>query len=149
MESNLMPWLIGSLPVFPNYSRVGFAISFRHQRNCHALCPHCICASGRSGFRRSNGREFVFFAGGPHSLFIGRRCIGGPVAFLRVLVRDESAPIVQLREFAQRISIALMNAAGTDENGLHAYFRIQKRFRAGSPSRSRLGLADGISRSTP
>jgi hypothetical protein len=49
---------------------------------------------------------------------------GAPSIFFRILVRDEAAPLVRLREFARRISIALMNAAGTDENGLHAYFEF-------------------------
>ncbi len=52
----------------------------------------------------------------------GEDASGAPSIFFRVLVRDEAARLVNLREFAQRISIALMNAAGTDENGLHAYF---------------------------
>lgn len=50
---------------------------------------------------------------------------GAPSIFFRVLVRDEAAPIAHLREFAQRISIALMDAARTDENGLHAYFNFR------------------------
>jgi hypothetical protein len=52
----------------------------------------------------------------------GEDASGAPSVFFRVLVRDEAAPIAHLREFAQRISIALMDAAHTDENGLHAYF---------------------------
>jgi hypothetical protein len=52
----------------------------------------------------------------------GEDASGAPAVFFRVLVRDEAAPLARLREFAQRISIALMNAARTDENGLHAYF---------------------------
>ena len=52
----------------------------------------------------------------------GEDSSGAPSVFFRILVRDEAAPIVHLREFAHRISIALMDAARTDENGLHAYF---------------------------
>ena len=52
----------------------------------------------------------------------GEDASGAPSVFFRVLVRDEAAPIVYLKEFAQRLSIALMDAARTDENGLHAYF---------------------------
>jgi hypothetical protein len=52
----------------------------------------------------------------------GEDASGAPSVFFRVLVRDEMAPIVHLREFAQQVSIALMDAARTDENGLHAYF---------------------------
>jgi hypothetical protein len=50
---------------------------------------------------------------------------GAPAIFFRILVRDESALIERLREFSMRISIALMNAARTDENGLHAYFNFR------------------------
>ena len=52
----------------------------------------------------------------------GEDASGTPSIFFRILVRDEAAPLPSLREFAQRISIALMNAARTDENGLYAYF---------------------------
>jgi hypothetical protein len=38
----------------------------------------------------------------------GEDASGAPAVFFRVLVRDEAAPIVHLREFAQRISIALI-----------------------------------------
>jgi len=58
----------------------------------------------------------------------GEDSSGAPSIFFRVLVRDEAAPIVHLREFAQRISIALMDAARTDENGLHAYFDFRSVF---------------------
>jgi len=50
---------------------------------------------------------------------------GTPAISFRVLVRDEAAPISHLKELAQRLSIALMNAARTDENDLRAYFRYR------------------------
>jgi hypothetical protein len=50
---------------------------------------------------------------------------GAPAIYFRVLVRDEFAPIVHLREIVLKISIALMNAAATDRNGLHPYFQFR------------------------
>jgi len=55
----------------------------------------------------------------------GEDASGAPAVFFRILVRDEAAPLARLREFAQRISIDLMDAARTDENGLHAYFEFR------------------------
>lgn len=52
----------------------------------------------------------------------GEDVTGSPAIFFRILVSDEAAPAVRLRELAQRVSIALMNEVKTDENGLHAYF---------------------------
>jgi hypothetical protein len=52
----------------------------------------------------------------------GEDATGFPSIFFRVLVRDEAAPAVRLRELAQRLAVELMNEAKTDENGLHAYF---------------------------
>ena len=52
----------------------------------------------------------------------GEDATGAPAIFFRVLVSDEAAPNAILRELAQRLAIALMNEARTDENGLHAYF---------------------------
>ena len=52
----------------------------------------------------------------------GEDATGAPSIFFRVLVRDEAAPTSHLRELSQRLAIALMNEARTDENGLHAYF---------------------------
>jgi hypothetical protein len=52
----------------------------------------------------------------------GEDALGAPAVFFKVLVRDEAASIVHLRELAQRLAIALMNEVRTDENGLHAYF---------------------------
>ncbi len=43
-----------------------------------------------------------------------------PAIFFRILLRDEAVPIDI--ELDRRISVALMNEAMTDENGLRAYF---------------------------
>lgn len=56
---------------------------------------------------------------------LGEDAIGSPSIYVRVLVRDEAAPLAHLRELAQNLSIALMNEVKTDENGLHAYFNFR------------------------
>jgi hypothetical protein len=43
---------------------------------------------------------------------------GFPAIDFRIPVRDEDAPVARLRNLARRLSIALMNRAKTDENGL-------------------------------
>lgn len=51
---------------------------------------------------------------------------GDSSIFFRILVQDDVAtPIRRLYDFAQQISIALMNEVRTDENGLHAYFNFR------------------------
>jgi hypothetical protein len=50
---------------------------------------------------------------------------GAPAIFFRILVRDEAAPIAHLKQLAQRISLALMNEARTDENDLRAVFNYR------------------------
>ncbi len=51
--------------------------------------------------------------------------LGEPSIRFHILVRDEAAPIELLEPFVRPISIALLNAARTDENGLHPYFRFR------------------------
>jgi hypothetical protein len=48
----------------------------------------------------------------------GEDVVEAPAVFFRILVRDEAAPIARLKGLAQRISLALMNEAKTDENDL-------------------------------
>jgi hypothetical protein len=55
----------------------------------------------------------------------GEDAMGSPSIFFRILVHDEEAPAARLHELAQRLSVALMNDARTDENGLHAYFNFR------------------------
>jgi hypothetical protein len=55
----------------------------------------------------------------------GEDANGYAAVFFRIVVRDEDAPIPRLRELSQRLSIALMNQARTDENGPQAYFRFR------------------------
>ena len=52
----------------------------------------------------------------------GEDSSGAPAIFFRILVLDEAAKATILGELAQRLSIALMNEARTDENGLRSYF---------------------------
>ena len=67
--------------------------------------------------------------------------MGSPSIFFRILVHDEEAPAARLHELAQRLSVALMNDARTDENGLHAVLQFQERFGTGKAPGSRLGIS--------
>jgi len=56
----------------------------------------------------------------------GEDASGFPSVFLRIVVRDDAAsPVTRLRDLARPLSIAIMNRAKTDENGLNAYFNFR------------------------
>ena len=50
---------------------------------------------------------------------------GEPSIFFRVLLSDKASRPDNLKEIAERASLALMNEVGTDECGIHAYFNFR------------------------
>lgn len=45
--------------------------------------------------------------------------------FFHIVLTDHASRPARLREVAQRVELYLMNALGTDENGVHAYFNFR------------------------